>query len=436
MQHNKASRSIFIRLILIVVLYGVLINIAVALFINFSKEFKPKKNINKIFMKLDDYIMNDIGNPPDTLKARNIANELGINIRFRYKDINWTTSNEIPEIEELSKDTEFKENYSKNDPFTFHYNDNTFGVSKIPNGVFILSYITNQDIFNPEKAVLAMVVLLSVIFIPLYFLLRWLFSPLRTLSEAVKLIGAGNYNVELPVNKKNEFGDLAKSISEMATRVKDSIRAKEQLLIDVSHELRTPITRIKFGLELGTPKEKINEDLLEIENMIKKILEYYRNEYYYLKINTDEIEIIPVIEKAIQSFDMRKNRIEFLNYIKNKKPVYIKADEEKLIIAFKNIISNALKFSPENKNVIVSISEFENHFEICFRDFGEGIDEDELYKIFEPFSRIDSSRSKKTGGYGLGLAIVKKILDLHGAAIEVKSKVDEGTEMIIKFNKP
>jgi signal transduction histidine kinase len=435
MTGKKVSKSIFIKLIFIIVLYGVLINIAVALFVNFSKEFKPKKNIHKIFIKLDDYILKDLGVPPDTVKAKIISDELGVNIRFRYKDFNWTTSNEIPPIEELSKDDEFSEHFPGNEPFTMHYKDKTFGVSKIPDGVFVLSYITNQDIFNPEKAVLALVVLLSAIFIPLYFLLRWLFNPLKLLSDAVKQIGEGNYNIKFPVGKSDEFGDLARSLSEMSARVKDSIRAKEQLLIDVSHELRTPLTRIKFGLELGTPKETINEDVMEIENMIKKILEYYRNEYYYLKVDLIDIEIVPVIEDVISSFDLQRNRIEFINYLKNKKNILIKADDEKLKIAFKNIISNALKFSPDNKNVIVSVNEFDKYYEICFKDFGEGIEEEEVYKIFEPFSRIDSSRSKKTGGYGLGLAIVKKILDLHNASVEVKSKIDEGTEFIIKFKK-
>jgi signal transduction histidine kinase len=252
---------------------------------------------------------------------------------------------------------------------------------------------------------------------------------------AVQQIGSGNYDSELPVKKKDEFGELARSLKEMSLRVKDSIRAKEQLLVDVSHELRTPLTRIKFGLELNTPKEKINEDVMEIENMISKILEYYRNEYYYLQLNLKEVELVSFIENVIASYDLQKNRIDFLNYVKNKEKVAVNADEEKLIIVFRNLISNALKFSPNNKNIIICLEESDKNYIVSVKDFGEGIEEDQLYNIFEPFARVDSSRSKKTGGYGLGLAIVKKILDLHNASIDVKSMKDEGTEMIIKFKK-
>jgi len=87
----------------------------------------------------------------------------------------------------------------------------------------------------------------------LYFLLRWLFSPLKDLTKAVKQIGEGNYAIDLPIRRRDEFGELARSLSQMSFNIENSIKSKEQLLIDVSHELRTPLTRIKFGLELNAP---------------------------------------------------------------------------------------------------------------------------------------------------------------------------------------
>ena len=435
MGKREVGTSIFVKLILLIVAYGVLMNLAVALFINYSTEFKPKKLNRKYFAKMDEYMVRDLGTPPDTIKARNISNDLNVGIRFKFLNSEWSTSRDVPTLDDLSRSEEYSEHFKNNESFSFHFKDKMIGIYRIPEGFFILSYPTPQDTFNPEKAVIALVVLLSVIFVPLYFLLSWLLNPLKSLSLAVQQIGDGNYDVELPVKKKDEFGKLARSLKEMSSRVRDSIRAKEQLLVDVSHELRTPLTRIKFGLELNTPKEKINEDVAEIENMIKKILEYYRNEYYYLHLNLNEVELIPLIENVISSFDLQKNRIEFLNYIKNKEKVVLNADDEKLKIAFRNLISNSLKFSPDNKNMIICLEETDKNYVVSFKDYGEGIEEDQLYKIFEPFSRVDSSRSKKTGGYGLGLAIVKKIIDLHNASIEVKSSKEDGTEMIIKFKK-
>lgn len=435
MKKTSINRSIFVKLIVIIVIYGVLMNIAVALFLRYSKDFKPKPFNKMFFVKMDEYIVKDLGYPPDTLKARKLSLDLNLNIRCEYHGVNWTTSEEIPTFEELSKTEDFKKNYDIKEAFSLLYKNKIYGIHKIPDGIYIFSYYSQKDIFNIEKAIIALIVLLSAIFIPLYFLLRWLFKPLKSLSTAVQQIGAGNFNVELPLEKKDEFGDLARSLQEMSTRVKDSIRAKEQLLIDVSHELRTPLTRIKFGLELDMPKDKINEDVMEIENMIKKILDYYRNEYYYLKVNLRDTDLITLLENVITSFDLHKNRIEFLNFSKNKSNLIIKADEEKLKIAFSNLINNALNYSPENKNVILSINESDEFYEVAVKDYGEGIKKEDIYKVFEPFARIDTSRSKKTGGYGLGLAIVKKIIDLHGAQIELRSEENEGTEMIVKFKK-
>ena len=241
--------------------------------------------------------------------------------------------------------------------------------------------------------------------------------------------------MELSIDREDEFGELAKSLKNMTFRVKDSISAKEQLLMDISHELRTPLTRIKFGLELGSPKEKINDDVTEIENMIKKTLEYYRNEFFFLEANLSDTNLIPLLKNVISFFDIQNIRIVFYNFAKNKNRIIIKADEEKLTIALRNLISNALKYSPADKNILVSIDESEKYYKVGVRDFGVGMKKEDMHKIFEPFSRIDSSRSKKTGGYGLGLAIVKKIIDLHNAFIEVRSEENKGTEMIVKFKK-
>ncbi|MFA5405156.1 MAG: HAMP domain-containing sensor histidine kinase [Ignavibacteria bacterium] len=384
---------------------------------------------------MEEYLVRDIGFPPDSSKARKISQDLNVDIRYRFQNVNWASSENFPVIEEISNYKEYVGNGKDKKIFSFSHDDIIYSITNIPDGIIILSYYNPKEIFNFEKVILTIVILLSIIFIPLYFLLRWLLNPIKSLSLAVKQISEGNYDVELPVGRSDELGDLAKSLKNMSSKVKDSIRAKEQLLIDVSHELRTPLTRIKFGLELETPKEKINEDVIEIENMISKILDYYRNEYYFLQLNLSETDLIVLIENLISSFDLQKNRIDFINYATGKNEIIIKADEDKLKTAFGNLISNALKFSPENKNVIICINESEKYYEITFKDFGEGIKEDEKYKIFEPFARIDSSRSKKTGGYGLGLAIVKKIIDLHNAVIEVRSKENEGTEMIIKFKK-
>ncbi|HAX49287.1 MAG TPA: hypothetical protein DCX92_09925, partial [Bacteroidetes bacterium] len=147
-----------------------------------------------------------------------------------------------------------------------------YSVIRFPQGVFVIKPF-NPQLFNPERAILMLILFISVVIVILYFLLRNLFSPLKDLSAAVVSIGEGNYDVKLPKGRKDELGELADSIGVMSDKINSSIKSKEQLLIDVSHELRSPLTRIKLGLEVGSSKEKLEEDVIEMEKMITDLLE-------------------------------------------------------------------------------------------------------------------------------------------------------------------
>jgi two-component system, OmpR family, sensor histidine kinase CpxA len=430
------KESIFTKLIILIVIYGFLLNIAVVLFLNHYQDNVKIKNNVKLLTRMEEILIEEVGFPPDSIKAKGISSEFNLNIQFKQHDIKWSSSEALQPIEVISNYKEFIKNEKDSSFFSFFFKDKIYGVTKIPNGLIVLSYEYDpSDILDPEKVTLAIMIHLCLFFAPLYFILRYYLNPIESISNAVKQIGEGKFDVDLSIRRNDELGELAKSLKNMSFRVKNSINAKEQLLKDISHELRTPLTRIKFGLELGSPKEKINDDVTEIENMIKRTLDYYRNEYFFLEANLSDINVIPLLEKVISTFEMYVSRIVFYNFSKNKSRITIKADEEKLTIVFRNLISNALKYSPNHKNILVSIDETDKFYRFGVRDYGVGMKKEDLQKIFEPFSRIDSSRSKKTGGYGLGLAIVKKIVDLHNATIEVKSKPEEGTEMIIKFKK-
>lgn len=432
----RIRESLFAKMILLIISYGILFNVFIILFLSHNQNLEQINHNRKILSKMEEILIQDIGNPPDSVKAKEISDEFNINIQFNYKEINWTSSNTILPIEEISRYKEFKENENDTNYFSFFLKEKIYGVNKIKDGIIVLSYYYDpQEAFDSETIVLAIVLHLCLFLVPVYFILKWLLKPIESISNIVNQIAEGDFDVKLSVKRSDELGNLAESLKIMSSRVKDSINAKEQLLKDISHELRTPLTRIKFGLELGSPKEKINDDVTELEGMIKKTLDYYRNEFFFLEANMNDTNVIPLLENVISSFDIETTRIVFYNFTKNKKKIIIKGDEEKLTIAFRNLISNALKYSPADKRILVGIDDTDRFYKIIVKDYGVGMKREDMNKIFEPFARIDSSRSKKTGGYGLGLAIVKKIIDLHNGIIEVKSKENEGTEMIVKFKK-
>ena len=219
----------------------------------------------------------------------------------------------------------------------------------------------------------------------------------------------------------------------MCSKVDDSIKAKEQLLIDVSHELRTPLTRIKFGLELDTPKEKINEDLIEIERMVKSILLNYRENSGYTELKISDVNMYELLNSVISGYNSDKIILNAND--RNKENYIAKVDKEKIEIVIKNIIDNSIKYSHISDTIDVELKNENKHIDVIIRDRGIGIEENDLKNIYEPFYRADVSRSRKTGGFGLGLAIVKKIMDAHNAFIDIQSNINEGTTVYMKFNK-
>ena len=432
---NKLNifRSIFPRLILIVLVFGIFVNIAIWAILHFSTTGSPRHLFPKYLLQMNEYVINDLGYPPDTLKAKKIAEDLLLNIRFQSHNFNFSTSENVPTLEELSKTDEFKENFPYQQNFIIPYSkteDRGYSIFKDPRGIYILAPPTPQDFFNPERAVFLLVVLVSAIFIPLYVLLRLMLSPIKSLSSVVHEIGKGKYDVVIPVKRNDELGELADSIKSMAGNIKHSMKSKEQLLIDVSHELRSPLTRIKLGLEVDSPKDKINEDVMEMENMITGLLDSYKADSSYDQLKIEKVNLKDLFEDIKDEYDIDQ-RVEV--YINGDKDYFVNGDPTKLLTVIRNLVDNSLKYS----NGIVNLKLFEegNNVIITVSDKGIGIPEKDIDFIFEPFYRSDPSRSRRTGGFGLGLSIAKKIMDAHKGTISVKSKLNEGSEFKLSFLK-
>ncbi len=431
MKKSKLPKfSIFIKLILVVVLFGALLYIGIPLAIKFSTDVNLKRDIQNFYGRVELSLIDQIGNPPDTSKAKQICRNMEWEMRYESQQLNWASSPNVPKSEDLMADPDFKEKfYSKDERATTHFNGRFYSVHKTPKGYFIIQPPLPGEAFNTEKAILIIFIMITVIIFLLYLILRWLFKPLKALSAAVEQVGEGNYNIEIPVKRHDELGDLAESISQMSSKIGNSIKSKEQLLLDVSHELRTPLTRIKLGLEVDSSKEKINEDVSEMERMIQSLLENYRSESIYDNIEAVKTDIAELLNETVMEYDA-DNRLKFT---KPAKPLIINIDPDKIQVVFRNLIDNALKYS--NGDVLLDIKEGKSTVDIIIRDNGVGISEEDLKYIFEPFYRSDRSRSRKTGGFGLGLSITKKIMDAHRADIIFSSKINEGTSVTLSFRK-
>lgn len=315
------------------------------------------------------------------------------------------------------------------------------GVTTILIVVFITSFFS-MFMFNRTPAEVEpvhrvffylMLILVVIVLITAHIFIRNLLTPLKELRRGVNSISGGNLDIEVPVLGSDELGSLTQAFNTMTRRIRGMIEARDQLLLDVSHELRSPITRMKVALELLPEHEKKNNiraDLLEMELMIREILESERMKNSRLELR--ECNIIDLVKEVSECLEGQPPGITLDSLPDN---LRVKIDAKRIKTVLQNLLENALKYStPESKPVRISCDRDGETATITIKDDGQGIPEEELPQIFEPFYRVDRSRSRETGGYGLGLSMCKRIMKAHNGNITAENNSSgRGVTMKIVF---
>lgn len=292
---------------------------------------------------------------------------------------------------------------------------------------------------NPRYAhihlMFTLIILIIVGSVVASFIIRKILRPLKQLNMAVKKVGEGDLDLNLTPKSNDELGELTTAFNHMTADLKKMIQAREQLLLDVSHELRSPITRAKIALEMmpeSPEKKSVWDDLKEMEIMITEILESERLKSGITKLNLAPVNVSALLGRIVDNYKRESCTVILLPVSKD---IIIQIDEALMTIVFRNLIDNALKYSsPTNQPVEISVIRNAESVTIQIEDFGNGIPEEKLPFVFDPFYRVDESRSRKTGGYGLGLHLCKRIMDLHGAEIRLRNKAEnKGLKTVLVF---
>jgi len=415
---QRHHRSIFIKLLFVLVVTGFLVILLVGglfkIFFASSAHKLFEKNLNNYA----NYIVSDVGVPPDTIRAKQIADEFAIEIRYESPGFVWATTPDSPSIDEIRK----HHRHQKHSPRWWAHEH--FFITN-PDGSRFLLYSNIKNVFKmPPGLVFVFLFFLILILSGAHFFIGKILKPVRWLTQGARQIGEGNFDYRIPVRQHDELGRLSNAFNDMTQRIKEMIHARDQLLLDVSHELRSPITRMKVALEfLPTSKEKknIQDDLAEMETMITEILETERFKNGHGKLDLKEYNISQLISQVAENYKNTPPGVQLKSFPKS---IKLKIDFDRIRIVLKNIIENAIKYStPESEPVQISLKQEDQTIIVQIKDDGPGIPEEHISYLFEPFYRVDKSRSKKTGGYGLGLGLCKKIMEAHGGRIEVFNNV-------------
>lgn len=318
-----------------------------------------------------------------------------------------------------------------------------------------------QEIQETKEAFLLRSVIATTIIILLssvctYFLTKKTLTPLQKLTSEVSQIQAQNLSTQLAVpNSKDEIAQLTSSFNEMLARLDNAFSTQKQFSANAAHELRTPLAVLQTNLEVFEKKQKpemveyqqlftmIKEQTARLSQLVGTLLDMTnlksvpRTDHVSLEELVDEVfcDLDPVAEKAGISIHFDDSSSQDLhtdvhtpdasalnNNIRNITGSYVL-----LYRAVYNLVENAIKYNRPNGSVTVSVKEKNGQAMILVKDTGIGISPENQKKIFDPFFRVDKSRSRAMGGAGLGLALVDSIAREHGGSVKVLESNEKGS---------
>ena len=222
--------------------------------------------------------------------------------------------------------------------------------------------------------------------------------------------------------------------------------SRRKFVAEVSHELKTPLTTIGTYTETLIDNYPVGDEMTisflktihnetdKMTNLVKNLLTLSKFDAQSVDVNKEALDMDMLVREIVDTFEVEaKNRGQQLSYNKVNALPPVMADPFQIERVIKNIISNSMKYTPENGEIRVFTGFLGNEVYIKIEDTGIGVPEEDLPHIFERFYRVDKARSREQGGTGLGLAIAKEIVENHGGTIGMESKLGEGTRVTIKF---
>lgn len=268
-------------------------------------------------------------------------------------------------------------------------------------------------------------------------------KPLTRLTNAIKELSNGNYNVRVDNVGQDEISKLNQGFNQMARQLAKQDETRQKFISDISHEFQTPLTSIQGFANILKEEDLPKEQRVKYANIIlynsKRLSSLAKNMLQLTLLDREEIELeltnYSLVEQMNRVISTQENQAMEKNieivFEMPKKEIFIEGDEQRLEQVWTNIISNAIKYTNEGGLITITMKKNSKDIEVSIEDTGIGMSKEVVSHIFERFYREDKARNVE--GNGLGLAIVKSIVDLHHGKIDILSQVDVGTNFIVRL---
>jgi two-component system sensor histidine kinase GlrK len=302
---------------------------------------------------------------------------------------------------------------------------------------------TVADRAQQAAGTIAVVCLLAIMLLSL-LLTKSITRPIGLLKNKTQEIAAGNFDARVEVRSPPEIGELADALNSMGQKLRELDRMKADFFAAMSHELRTPLTSIKEGTGLllegiGGPTTEKQRKLLAIlaeeSNrlilLVNSLLDLSKMEAGMMSYDFALAHIDPLLKRAVAEVAplVEAKQITIESAVDQPLPA-VRIDAERILQVLRNLLGNAIKFTPKGGLVRVSARPTGDKLEIAVKDSGPGIPQEALLSIFEKFNQGMRADDLARSGTGLGLAIAKSIISSHGGKIWAESQLGHGSTFI------
>ena len=272
---------------------------------------------------------------------------------------------------------------------------------------------------------------------------RKLAKPIKSITSTASQIRSGDLTARTGIVGDDEIGQLGETFDDMATSLERDLKLEHRLTSDVAHELRTPLMAMLATVEAmqdgvlpadDEHLETVASEVRRLSRLVSAMLQLSRIENGTTKFNPEKTDIIglvrSVVEAQEQLFADRGLRLKF-DVQTQRRELYCEVDRDMIRQCVINLMSNALRYTPEDGYVVVSVGQEGRDVLVSVTDTGIGIAKEDLARVFSRFWRSDASRERESGGLGVGLSLTKEIIDRHHGFIGVESELGKGTKFTL-----
>ena len=312
----------------------------------------------------------------------------------------------------------------------------------------VIRYVTSTDQLDRQIVTVAIVatcvlcLVMAVILFCSNYYIRSIVVPLEEIIEKSKRIANGSYGIQIQTKYDDEIGDLARMTNELSLKISENEKMQRDFISSLSHELRTPLTAITGWSETLLSSDKLDNDTRRgvriihreadrLTGMVVDLLDFTRIQDDRMTLNMEVVDIRGEFEDTVFVYGSRLAEEGIsLKYVDNDQEIpEISCDPQRLRQVFLNILNNAVKHGGEGKRIDASIVYKDDFVDICIRDYGPGIPEDELALVKKKFYK----GSSKARGSGIGLAVSDEIVQMHGGELILENALSGGTLVTVRL---